>query len=228
MTTETECELVQMSISDAVDSNKNITQAEQQHISTCPDCQAFQSMWQPQSDSTIHHIASGTLLDKNSLSKPIISSLNREQHSINGPKIISKGKFLNTGKLLKVSAVAAAIAVLTTLVFFSSPDEENIAQNHSFEKPQSLEAVDVLHIKLQDIEIKLTQEDIQNSLEKNYTKLSETAYDQWKSTTSNLSRATEFISTEAFSLPKKYLSPPNDQTLNPKEGHTRLAHLLIS
>jgi len=198
-----ECELIQMSISDSIESNTLLSEEEQAHIQQCPECHTFYKMWQK--DSSLSEIASGPLSHSKSISAPIISLLSET------PKPISK--ITQQISFLRLTTIAASIAFISALTFllFNKNTHENIPSStivtHIEEPPSDKIASSA------GINIILTQEEIEQSLEKNYSELSKAATNTWQSATNSISRATEYLTEGPKYLSTKFLSPSKDQTM---------------
>ncbi|MGJ8655572.1 MAG: hypothetical protein ACSHX6_03905 [Akkermansiaceae bacterium] len=198
--TDQTCELIQLSISDAIDTNENLTPSDAQHIATCQECAEFHQAWS--NDSNLTSIASGHLIDQQNLTLPIISQLKQHQESN-----------LIRGKFFKVASIAAIIAIATTFTFLGDNQDkpqDDIADNIE------VSSKDQLSITIPKIEINLTEADIEQSIEENFQQLSNAATDKWKTATTSISNATEYIANGTHYISNKYLAPSNDTPSGPQ------------
>ena len=202
------CELIQLSISDAIDSNLSLNREDAQHIESCSECAKFHQLWY--SDSPITAIASGSLVEQKNLTQPIIGKL--EQNS----KIIPlKENNLIRSRLFKLASIAAVIAIVSAISF--THDDVNT------EKPDIVEIKtpeNTLSLTIPKMNLKLTEAEIEarleKSLEENYQSLSESATEKWRTATTGIARATEYIADRTHYISNKYLTPKNDDSIGPQ------------
>jgi hypothetical protein len=190
------CEIIQLSISDAIDANQRLTRSDQKHIESCPDCAAFYQLWQ--NDSSLSAIASGSLSEHLNLTQPIISALN--QNTKTKTTTLSEHNIIR-GKFIKIASIAAMIAVICVgALNFSGMDaqESNVASTPAQETELDNK------VQLPAIQITLTEEKIEQVLEENYQSLSKSATKKWKSATTGIVVATEYIADGTHHFSSKY------------------------
>lgn len=190
------CELIQLSISDAIDTNQRLQHRDKKHIESCPECAKFYQIWRQ--DSSLTTIASGSVSEQLNL----FQAIPLKEHNI------------IRGKFIKVASIAAMIAVICVgALNFSETEapQSNITQTQIPEKP--------LSIKMPAIAITLSDEKIEKVLEKNYQSLSKSASKKWKTATTGIAIATEYIATSTHQLSSKYLAPSNHGASGP---HSRV------
>lgn len=189
------CELIQLSISDAIDANQSLNHSDKMHIDSCSECANFYQVWRH--DSSLSIIASGSVSEQVNLSIPILSTLTENN--------IIRGKFL------KLASIAAMIAIVC-LATLSLPKNESQQSNITItEKPE-----ETLNIKIPKIKLSLTEEKIEKVLENKYQSLSESATQKWKTATTGIAMATEYIANGTHYLSSKYLAPQNQGTSGPQ------------
>jgi|TARA_B110000908_G_scaffold103518_1_gene121885 hypothetical protein len=198
------CEIIQLSISDAIDANENLNRADNQHIESCAECAKFQQLWE--TESPVSAIASGPLTEQQDLIQPIISQL--EQNA----KIVPlKSNNVIKAKFFQLASIAAIIAIVSAFSFYRiDEDKPNVVD---IKTPASKE---VLNIKIPTITLTLTEAEIEKSLEENYQNLSQSATEKWKATTTNFARATEYIANGTHYISAKYLNPINNESTGPQ------------
>ena len=208
MTENQTCELTQLSISDTIDANESLNRADTQHIGSCADCAKFLQLWQ--TESPISAIASGPLIEQQNLIQPIISQL-----ELNATIVPLKENNVIRGKFFKLASIAAVIAIVSMSAFtFYGTDEDKptVVDTKTPEK--------TLNIKIPKLKLTLTEDVIEKSLEKNYNNLSESATDKWKTATTGIARATEYIANGTHYISTKYLTPRDNQPSGPQSRST--------
>jgi|GEM_PF-2225109 len=200
------CELTQLSISDTIDANESLNHTDTQHIESCTECAKFHQLWQ--TESPVSAIASGPLIEQQNLIQPIISQL--EQNA----KIAQpKENNVIRGKFFKLASIAAVIAIVSAFTFYGmDEDKPTVADTKTPEK--------TLNIKIPKIKLTFTEAEIEESLEKNYINLSESASEKWKTATTGIARATEYIANGTHYISTKYLAPINNGSSGPQSRST--------
>ena len=194
---EEACEIIQASLSDSIDSNRPFSEDEKSHIEQCSECRAFSEMWQ--NDSILTQIASGAPAQSNNISEPVISLITENAHNSSPIK-----------PWLKITAIAASITFMSILTFVVMNKQTNTTTplasltNNENSTPNTTS----------QINISLTEEKLEQALEKNYSELSEAALETWKSTTTSISKATDYLTEGPQYLSMKFLSPSKDQTMH--------------
>lgn len=211
------CELIQLSISDAIDANAKISNTDDQHIQNCTECADFFKLWN--TESNIPVIASGSLIEQEDLMEPIISHLEEHDKVVRGrfPQVLTPTVFTSI-------AAVAAIAIISIFTFSTakqdlpaSGDPTIFADAH-IEKP----IWNIPKIEINLTEINLAEINIEKSLEKNYHQLSNVAKDKWKTSTQGVAFTTEYIANGLTYISTKYLTPPNGKKF-PSEPQSELA-----
>lgn len=206
------CELTQLSISDAIDANESLNRADIEHIESCAECAKFHQLWQ--TESPVSTIASGPLIEQQNLTQPIIFQLEKNAKTVPLKEInVIRGKFF------KLASIAAVIAIVSMSAFTFYGTDEGKPTVADAKTPGSKKT---LNIKIPTIKIKLTltEAEIEESLEKNYTNLSESASEKWKTATTGIARATEYIANRTHYISNKYLTPINDGPSGPQSQST--------
>lgn len=202
------CELIQLSISDAIDAHESLNHADAQHIESCHECAKFYQLWQ--TESPITAIASGSLIEQQNLTQPIICEL--EQNS----KIIPlEENNIIQGRLFKLASIAAVIAMVSVIslnYYGMDKEKSNIAEIKNPENTLTLN-IPKMNLKLTEAEIEAK---LEQSLEENYQNLSASATEKWKTATTGIARATEYIADRTHYISNKYLTPKNDDSIGPQ------------
>jgi len=197
-----DCESIQISISDVIDSDVSIDSELLDHISACSECTEFYNLWKD--DSPLSAIASGALADQNNLSDPIIGKLTES-------KLCEDSAYqkITSINLFKVAAIAAVciFAALASVDLLSTPEEitsppqdSNMTESDKITTP---------------IKITLSEEKIEEALTKNYQILSQSATEKWKQVITKVNAASSYISTKTQYISDKYLESDSDASKHP-------------
>ena len=208
------CELIQLSISDSIDANEKLSSTDSAHIESCTECAKFLQLWQ--AESTITAIASGKLLQQQDLAAPIISQLEKDQTiaPLREDNIIR-------GKFLRIASIAAVIAIVSAFTFQTMLQKDaQIGTTTSTVNTSTNNDELNLSIPKLELDLTLTEASIEKSLEENYQKVSLAASDRWKTATSSISRATEYIANGTHYISAKYLPSKKGGTSGPQSRST--------
>lgn len=214
-TTENQtCELTQLAISDAIDTNESLNSEQLAHINSCPECAEFQQLWLPNSPVTA--IASGILTEQQNLTQPIISQLEIDSEILPLAESNPTHPTANKNTILWIASIAAVIAIISAFSFHGpAEDQPNIANINDAKNSE-----ETLRIKTPNIEINLTEAKIEHALEENYQNLSKSATQKWRTAKTGIVNAKEYIANGTQYISTKYLQPQNDGASGPQSRLT--------
>jgi hypothetical protein len=151
-------------------------------------------------DSSVTTIASGSLIGQMNLSRPILTQLEK-----NSSIISLRENNVIRGKFLKLASIAAVIAIVSTFTFYEMKDDKP--------DPVVAQAPEKnLDLEIPKLDLTLTEDQIKESLEEKYQVISESAAKKWKTATTSIARATEYIADGTHYISNKL----NEHTSGPQ------------